>query len=92
MEKINLYIALEEMKRISVAGGTFSFAFRKWNRQMSRGGDLVRVSHARVRSKASDEDVNNSSYKLFFTDCDSGCPMNCWQPLVVEFNGKGISL
>ena len=33
MEKINLYVAVEQMKRITISGGTFSIKFRKWNRQ-----------------------------------------------------------
>ena len=32
MEKINLYVAVEQMKRITISGGTFSIKFRKWNR------------------------------------------------------------
>ena len=31
MEKINLYVAVEQMKRITISGGTFSIKFRKWN-------------------------------------------------------------
>lgn len=29
MEKINLYVAVEQMKRITISGGTFSIKFRK---------------------------------------------------------------
>ena len=41
MEKINLYVAVEQMKRITISGGTFSIKFRKWNRQTRDGGDMV---------------------------------------------------
>ena len=53
------------MKRISLDGGTFSMKFRKWNRQTNSGGDMMTVNAARVRPKATDEKVENSSYKLF---------------------------
>lgn len=86
-EKIDLYLAIDEMKRISASGGTFSIKFRKWNRDSGRGGDMVHLAHARLRPKASDERISNASYKLFITDTDTGRALNCWQPLVMEFNG-----
>lgn len=64
MEKINLYVAIEQMKHISVTGGTFSVKFRKWNRQTRNGGDMVILTAARLRRKATDENIENSSYKL----------------------------
>lgn len=86
--KIDLYEAIDEMKRISLAGGTFSMKFRKWNSLTHSGGDTVTVSAARVRPKASDEEIRNSSYKLFFTDTETGLARNCWQVLIMEFNGR----
>ena len=87
MEKINLYVAVEQMKRITISGGTFSIKFRKWNRQTRDGGDM-----ARLRKKATDESIENSSYKLFLTDTTTGRPLNCWECLVMEFNGKRITI
>lgn len=87
-QTIDLYEALEQMKRISASGGTFSMKFRKWNRDTFTGGDMVTVRAARVRPKASDERVANSSYKLYFTDTDTGLARVCWQPLIMEFNGR----
>ena len=80
------------MKRISSEGETFAFKFRKYNRDTKAGGELVYIPHARVRTKATDEAVANSSYKLFFTDTDTGRALNCWQVLIVEFNGQQILL
>lgn len=87
-EKIDLFVAVEQMKRISLAGGTFSMKFRKWNRATRSGGDVVTVNAARIRPKASDEKIEYSSYKLFYTDTETGLARNCWQPLIIEFNGK----
>ena len=85
--KIDLYEAISRMKEISARGDTFAFKFRKWNRQTGRGGDLVTVNAAKVRPKANDEDVANSSHKLYFVDVETGRARVCWQPLIVEFNG-----
>ena len=76
------------MKRISLAGGVFSFKFRKWNRATRSGGDVVTVNAARIRPKASDEKIEYSSYKLYFTDTETGLARVCWQPLIIEFNGR----
>lgn len=86
-ERIDLYRALDEMKNITAEGGTFGLKFRKYNRDTQTGGELVYIPHARIRPKATDEAVANSSYKLFFTDTDTGRALNCWQILIVEFNG-----
>ena len=85
---IDLYQAIREMRSISTGGGTFSIKFRKWNRSTQKGGDLVYIEHARVRRKTSDEVIDHSSEKLFLTDTDTGKPLNCWECLVVEFNGQ----
>lgn len=85
---IDLYEAIGQMKCISLAGGTFSFKFRKWNRATRSGGDVVKVNAARIRPKAADEKIEYSSYKLFFTDTETGLARNCWQPLIMEFNGR----
>ncbi len=88
METIDLYKAIDEMRAITAAGGTFSFKHRKWNRHTGKGGDIMVVKSAKIRPKASDEAVENSSHKLYYTDTDSGQAKVCWQVLVVEFNGK----
>jgi hypothetical protein len=88
MGQINLYTAVEEIKAVSKAEGTFSIKFRKYNRQKQSGGDLVFLKAVRLRSKASDEKIENASHKLFLVDTETGNALNCWQILVVEFNGQ----
>lgn len=88
MEKINLYIAIARMKEISARGETFSIAFRKYDRSRKTGGDLVRLKAAMIRKKTSDDQIAHSSYKLFLYDAETGRAINCWEMLVVEFNGS----
>lgn len=92
MNKLNLYEAIEQMKALSKGGGTFSVKFRKYNRATNAGGDMVVLKQARLRSKASDEKISNASHKLFLVDTETGKAINCWQVLVVEFNGQKLSL
>lgn len=60
--------------------------------QTRDGGDMVILTAARLRKKATDESIENSSYKLFLTDTTTGRPLNCWECLVMEFNGKRITI
>lgn len=76
------------MKQITAAGGSFSMKFRKWNRNTADGGDLAVINEARLRPKPSDKEVTMASYKLFFRDMETGRDMNCWECLLMEFNGK----
>jgi len=87
---MQLWQAISEMRRITLAGGEFSFSFVKLNRQAKTGGDLARISRARLRSKTPDTKIVYSSHKLFYTDLDTGRAANCWQILITEFNGQKI--
>ena len=89
---IPIFTAVAEMDRLTKAGIPFSFSFYKYNRQSGEGGDMARISRAKLRSKTSDMQRENSSHKLFFVDIDSGLARECWQPLIVEFNGIKCTL
>ena len=91
-DKIKLFDALREMKIISERGDTFSLKHRKYDRQRDKGGDLVKTEAARLRPKAGDEKIADASRKLFYTDTDTGRARVCWQCLIVEFNGKEITI
>ena len=88
---VNIYEAVERMREISAGGGTFALKFRKWDRQRWRGGDMVVLKFARLRKKASDEKIENSSHKVFITDTATGRALVCWMCLIVEFNGRKTS-
>ena len=88
---VNIYEAVERMREVSQGGGTFALKFRKWDRQRHKGGDVVSLQLARLRKKASDEKIENSSHKVFITDTTTGRALVCWMCLIVEFNGRRVS-
>ena len=90
-ETVNIYEVVERMREISQGGGTFALKFRKWDRQRKRGGDVVSLQLARLRRKASDERIENSSHKVFITDTATGRAIVCWMCLIVEFNGRRVA-
>lgn len=92
MDTINLFEAIDRMREVSRQGDTFALKFRKWNRDTAQGGDMAVIAHARLRPKATDEQVSHAGHKLFFTDTDTGRALNCWHPLIMEFNGIKTTL
>ena len=88
---VNIYDAVERMREISACGGTFALKFRKWDRQRHKGGDVVVLKLARLRRKASDERIENSSHKVFLTDTATGRAIVCWMCLIVELNGRRVA-
>ena len=81
-------MTIEEIKAIPIA----AFLARMGYEPARRRGDMVILTAARLRKKATDESIENSSYKLFLTDTTTGRPLNCWECLVMEFNGKRITI
>jgi hypothetical protein len=90
METIPLWNAIAEMRRLTEAGGTFSFVHASYDRdkQITQG---IRVVHkAKLRPAGSEEKVKNADHKLFFYDIVIREPRVCWQPLIMYFNGKKV--
>lgn len=96
METMNLYKAVAEMKATAGTEGEFRIKYRKYNRDTGQGGDLVIVQRARCRPAPTSERVEHADHKLHFIDLDQSKPelMNrtCWQVLIVEYNGKALTL
>lgn len=90
VEEIGLWEAIAEMERISRSDGEFSFGFYKHNKSDRTGGDCAKISRARLRKRTGNDKIEHSDHKLFFTDLQSGRQLNCWQILIIEFNGKKV--
>ncbi len=91
-QTINIFDALHQMREISDRGETFSLRHRKYDRHRNVGGDLAIIPHARMRPQAKDEQIVDAGRKLFYTDNDTGEPRVCWHCLIMEFNGKRVTL
>ncbi|MFZ4705398.1 MAG: hypothetical protein ACOYMF_05260 [Bacteroidales bacterium] len=89
---ISLYQALAEMRKLTAMGRTFSFTHVTYNRHQGSTNGIRQVRKARLRPAAKDDDVVNSQYKLFYYEEDSQQPRNCWQMLILFFNGKKVVL
>ncbi len=90
---ITLYQAIEEMRRLSRSGETFSIVHATYDRTRKKYcKGLTYVRNAILRKAASDEMVVDSQFKLYYWDSDIEEPRVCWQPLIMFFNDKRVKL
>lgn len=92
MQKINLYIAIAEMRQRTNDGKPFSFSFFTYDRQRDHCHGLVTVKRALLRPAAKGDDLSEADHKLFFEDLDTGRKKVCWQPLLAYFNGMQVEI
>ncbi len=90
METIQLFEAISHMRKITQNGGCFSFIYATYNRDNGSCHGKKYVKRARLRPQATKELVANADHKLFYYDLDEAQPLNCWQPLLMFFNGKRV--
>lgn len=92
MESIDLYEAIRQMRILTQEGRSFSLVHATYNRDTCRsdGKRLVRKAH--LRPQARGEEIANAGHKLFYYDIDERQPRNCWQVLVLYFNGLKVDL
>jgi hypothetical protein len=92
IQEIQLYQAIKEMRQKTDKGEFFSFTYASCNKDARTSEGLKVVRCAKCRPAAKNEDVKNSDFKLFYFDEDSQKPRNCWQHLIMFYNGQKIIL
>ena len=91
-ETIQLYDAIKEMRRLSQRDESFSFVHATWNCDSCTTNGMRHVNRARLRPAAKGDDLVYSDLKLFYMDEELNEPRNCWQMLIMYFNGKKVIL
>ncbi len=91
-ETIPLYKAIEEMRELSLQNKPFSFVHACYDRDKKASTGISSVSKAMLRKAASNEQVKNADFKLFYYDMEIHENRVCWQPLIMFFNGKKVEL
>ena len=92
MEIISVYQAIQEMKELTKKGKSFTFSHATLNREKHSSDGIRFVKSAKLRPKTANDGIVNSDFKLFYYDEDQQLPRNCWQPLIMTFNGKKVEL
>jgi hypothetical protein len=95
MEIINLWNAIAEMRELTARDIPFSFEHHTWDRDKHKSSGLRRVDKALLRPAAKGDDVRDADHKLFYQDLNISDPAknarNCWQILIVSFNGTPVT-
>jgi len=87
VQTINLWEAIRQMRILISKKKSFSFVHATLNRDEYTSNGYRHVHKAHLRPAAKGDDVKNADDKLFYFDEDVNEPRNCWQILIMFFNG-----
>jgi hypothetical protein len=95
MNKINLWNAIAEMRKLTAQGIPFSFSHATWDRSRNISHGIRQVDRALLRPAAKSDDLSFADQKLFYEDLNISDPekakRNCWQILITSFNGISVT-
>ncbi len=86
-ETITVYEATARMRKLSSQGESFSLTHSTYNRDEQSGHGLRHCHNAILRPAAREDDITGADFKLFYFDQDNRSNRNCWQMLIMYFNG-----
>lgn len=84
---MNVYDAIEEMRRLSKEGVPFCFTFMSCDLHSGKSEGVVEVRRARLRARESVAYNRNAEMMEGYVDLDTGKPRHFYQPLLMTFNG-----
>lgn len=95
MEKINLFSAIAQMRKLTSQGVPFTFEHYTWDKNRNKASGLRQVDRATLRPAAHGDDIEDANHKLFYQDLNVSDPKKnkrvCWQILIVSFNGIPVT-
>ena len=89
---MDLYKAIQEMRRLSKENIPFSFSFMSYNSTKQNSEGVVSVRRARLLKRESIEHHKNAEIVEAYIDLDTMECKRFYQPLLMLFNGEKISL
>lgn len=88
---MNIYDAIKEMQELSRRGESFSFSYMSYSYTLDKSHGPVNVPHAQLLPSSSTRN-RYTDYMLRYRDMDTYEEKQCWQLLLLEFNGKELEL
>lgn len=85
---MNVYEAIEKMRKLSAAGESFSFTFMSYNSSAGKSDGVVEVRRGMLRARQSTDYNKNAEYMESYIDLDTGEYRQFWQPLLMTFEGE----
>jgi hypothetical protein len=89
---MQLFDALQSMRKLSDQGASFSFTFMSYSRSRQRSHGIIEVRHARLKPRAREASYEHSDIIEEYIDLDTGEARRFYQPTLMFFNGKKITL
>ncbi|MEL5895050.1 hypothetical protein AAE250_16345 [Bacteroides sp. GD17] len=89
---MKVFQAIDEMRRLSSEGKSFSFSFMSYSYERRKSDGVVAMNNARLRKQSRKEQNRFADYMLNFIDLDTMEYGMCWQPLLLTFNGEELEL
>lgn len=89
---MNIYTAIEEMRRLSERRESFSFSFMSYSHTRRKSDGVMTVRRARLCKQSRKERNRYADYMLNYIDLDTGERASCWQPLLLTFNDEELEL
>ncbi len=86
-DTITVYEAIARMRKLSSQGQSFSLTHATYNRDEQSSHGLRHCHNAILRPAAKGDDITGADFKLFYIDQDNRTNRNCWQMLIMYFNG-----
>ena len=87
-----LYDAINEMRRISREGGSFSFSFMSYNSSKNTTEGIVLVPNARLLKRENEKHNRNAEMMERYLNLDNMEARRFWHPLLMTFNNEKIEV
>lgn len=92
MSQLTVFEAINEMRKLSADGLSFSFSFMSYERSKQTTHGIVEVMNARLRNKSPLVAFENSEMIEPYYDLDTNEPRRFYQPTLMTFNGRQVTL
>lgn len=89
---MQLYDAINEMRRLSLEGQPFSFSFMSYNSSAGTSDGIVYVRQARTMARERLEFNRNAEQQERYMDLDTMQPRRFWHPLLMTLNGEKVTI
>ena len=89
---MDVYAAIDEMRRLSARRESFSFSYVSFSISRRTSEGVITVRRARLCKQRREERNRYSDYMLDYIDLATGERHSCWQPLLLTFNDNELEL
>lgn len=89
---MKLYDAINEMRRISREGGSFSFSFMSYNSSKNTSDGVVLVPNAKLLKRESEKYNKHAEMMERYLNLDTMEARRFWHPLLMTFNNETIEV